>query len=88
MAPRGIAAGLALVGRVGSERRGRAIEVTRFKARGGRLTARISRPGRFSRLTAVLVNADASERGFSARRLDWSYLTDSAPFRVSARLVR
>ena len=26
--------------------------------------------------------------GFSARRLDWAYLTDSAPFRVSARVVR
>jgi hypothetical protein len=88
MAPRGIAAGLALVGRIGSERHGRVVKVTRFRGRGGRLTARISRPGRFSRLTAVLVNADASESGFSARRLDWSYLTDSAPFRVSARLVR
>jgi hypothetical protein len=88
MAPRGIAAGLALVGRVGSERHGRVVKVTRFRGRGGRLTARISRPGRFSRLTAVLVNADATESGFSARRLDWSYLTDSAPFRVSARLVR
>jgi hypothetical protein len=86
--PRGIVAGLALVGRIGSERGGRVIEVSRFRRHGGRLVARISRPGRFSRLTAVLVNADASVSGFSLRRLDWAYLTDSAPFRVSARLIR
>ena len=48
------------------------------------MTVRLARPGRFSRLTAVLVNADTSAAGFSARRLDWAYLTDSAPFRVSA----
>jgi hypothetical protein len=87
-APRGIAAGLALVGRIGSERGGRVVEVSRFRRHGGRMVARVSRPGRFSRLTAVLVNADASASGFSVRRLDWAYLTDSAPFRVSARLIR
>jgi hypothetical protein len=88
VAPRGIAAGLALVGRIGSERGGRVVKVARFKDEGGRMVARIARPGRFSRLTAVLVNADGSEAGFSARRLDWAYLTDRAPFRVSARLIR
>ncbi len=87
-APHGIAAGLALVGRIGSERDGRVVKVTRFRAHGGRLTVRIGRPGRFTRLTAVLVNADTSASGFSARRLDWAYLTDTAPFRVSARLIR
>jgi hypothetical protein len=49
---------------------------------------RLDRPGRFARLTAVLVNADTSTSGFSPRRLDWFYLTDSAPFRVSAKLLR
>jgi hypothetical protein len=88
VAPRGIAAGLALVGRIGSERGGRVVKVTRFKSHGGRLVARISHPGRFSRLTTVLVNADVRETGFNARRLDWTYLTDRAPFRVSARLIR
>ncbi len=87
-APRGIAAGLALVGRIGSERRGRVVKVLRFRRNGGRMSVRIGRPGRFARLTAVLINADASASGFSARRLDWAYLTDSAPFRVSARLAR
>ncbi|MGH2974724.1 MAG: MXAN_6640 family putative metalloprotease [Solirubrobacterales bacterium] len=87
-APRGIAAGLALVGRVGSERHGRVVKVLRFRGNGGPMTVRLPRPGRFARITAVLINADASASGFSARRLDWSYLTDSAPFRASARVVR
>ena len=87
-APRGIAAGLVLVGRIGSERQGRIVSALRFARHGGEMVVRLGRPGRFSRLTAVLVNADTSATGFSARRLDWSYLTDSAPFRVSARLLR
>lgn len=87
-APRGMAAGLALVGRLGGERRGRPVRALDFDRRGGRMTVRLSRPGRFDRLTAVLINADARAAGFSARRLDWAYLTDSAPFRVSARLLR
>lgn len=87
-APRGIPAGLALVGRIGSERRGRAIKVLRYKRSGGHMSVRLFRPGRFDRVTAVLINADARAVGFSARRLDWAYLTDSAPFRASARLLR
>jgi hypothetical protein len=87
-APRGIAAGLALVGRVGSERHGRTRSALDYAERGGRMTVRLSHPGRFNRLTAVLVNADTSAAGFSARRLDWAYLTDRVPFRVSARLLR
>ncbi len=86
--PHGIAAGLALVGRLGSEREGEAVSKLRFKRGGGRLTVRLSDPGMYSRITAVLVNADTDAAGFSARRLDWAYLTDSAPFRVSARLIR
>lgn len=85
VAPRGVAAGLALVGRIGSERRGRVISRLRFRRRGGALTVRLSRPRRFKRITAVLINADARAEGFSARRLDWNYLTDTAPFRVRAR---
>jgi hypothetical protein len=86
-APAGVAAGLALVGRTGSERRGHVVSRLSFKRRGGQMTVHLARPGRFSRLTAVLVNADTSAAGFSARRLDWAYLTDTAPFRVSARLL-
>ena len=49
----------------------------RFKQGGGALTVRLSRPGRFNRLTAVLVNADTDAAGFSPRRLDWAYLTEA-----------
>lgn len=87
-APRGTAAGAALVGRLGSERHGRPLIRTDYRRGGGLLTVRLRRPGRFQRITAVIVNADAQARGFSARRLDWNYLTDGLPFEVSARLAR
>jgi hypothetical protein len=87
-APRGVAAALALVGRIGGERDGRVVSRLNFKPRGGTMTARLARPGRFARITAVLVNADTREDGFSARRLDWNYLTESAPFTARARVVR
>jgi uncharacterized protein DUF6055 len=87
-APRGAAAGVALVGRIGTERHGRVVSRLRFKRGGGRIAVRLPRPGRFDRITAVLVNADARAVGFSARRLDWNYLTDTAPFEVRARVVR
>ncbi|HEU5062776.1 MAG TPA: MXAN_6640 family putative metalloprotease [Solirubrobacterales bacterium] len=87
-APRGTAAGLALVGRLGGERRGRPIARVAYKRGGGRLTARLRRPGRFQRLTAVAVNADARTRGFSSGHLDWSYLTDGLAFELSGRLLR
>ncbi|HET7416564.1 MAG TPA: MXAN_6640 family putative metalloprotease [Solirubrobacterales bacterium] len=87
-APRGTAAGLALVGRTGSERKGGTVSNVVFKRGGGELTARLARPGRYKRITAVVVNADARARGFSARRLDWLYLTDGLPFEVSGSLIR
>jgi len=88
VAPNGVASAVALVGRAGSERRGHVVRVLDFSRSGGPLTVRLARPGRFDRITAVLVNADTSAAGFSARRLDWAYLTERAPFRVSARLAR
>jgi hypothetical protein len=87
-APAGDAAGVALVGRIGSEKHGHVISRIRFKRNGGRLSVSLSRPKRFDRITAVLINADTTAFGFSARRFDWNYLTDTAPFRARARLVR
>ncbi len=87
-APRGTASGLALVGRVGSERHGHTVTRLDFSHGGGELAVRLANPRRFSRITAVVVNADASANGFSARRLDWRYLTDRIPFEVRGRLVR
>jgi hypothetical protein len=87
-APRGTAAGLALVGRLGSERRGHTVTRFDFSRGGGKLAVRLGDPGRYSRITAVVVNADASASGFSARRLDWRYLTDRIPFEISGELIR
>jgi hypothetical protein len=88
VAPQGTAAGLALVGRLGGERQGHTVTRLDFSRGGGRLRVRLRDPGRFSRITAVVVNADASVSGFSARRLDWRYLTDRIPFEVRGNLVR
>ena len=87
-APHGVASGLVLVGRIGSERHGRTVTRQVYHRDGGRMVVRLGRPGRFSRITAVLVNADGRARGYNARRLDWSYLTDQVRFSVSGRLVR
>lgn len=88
IAPRGTASSLALVGRLGSEREGRTVTRLDFARGGGRLAVRLRDPGRYSRITAVLANADASANGFSARRLDWRYLTDEVPFEIRGSLVR
>jgi hypothetical protein len=87
-APRGTASGLALVGRIGSERHGRTVIDRAFSRRGGKLVVSLGRPGRFSRITAVVVNADARAGGYNARRLDWSYLTDRVPYEISGKLIR
>ena len=87
-APRGTATALALVGRQGSERQGRTLTRLDYARGGGKLRVRLPQPGRFTRVTAVVVNADAAAEGFSARRLDWRYLTDQVPFEVRAQVSR
>jgi uncharacterized protein DUF6055 len=86
-APRGTASSVALVGRIDSERRGRTVTRLDYSRGGGRLAVRLRDPGRYARITAVVVNADASADGFSARRLDWQYLTDRVPFEIRGELV-
>ncbi|MGC1165233.1 MAG: MXAN_6640 family putative metalloprotease [Solirubrobacterales bacterium] len=88
VAPRGIATGLALVGRVGSERQGRTVTRFDFSRGGGKLYVRLGDPRHFSRITAVVANADAAANDFSARRLDWRYLAERMPFEVSGKLIR
>jgi hypothetical protein len=87
-APRGTAAGVALVGRLGSERHGRPRVRIAYRRSGGEMSVRLSRPARFERITAVVVNADGRAGGFDVGNLDWNYLTDGLPFAVSGRLVR
>jgi len=86
--PHGTAAAIALVGRIGSERQGRTISRIDFSPGGGALSAVLARPRRFERITAVLINADTSQRGFSARKLDWRYTDNHIPFEVRATLLR
>lgn len=88
IAPHGGPAALALVGRIGSERRGHEVTKLDYSPAGGTLRARLPDPGRFARITAVVVNAGTQAHGYSARRLDWRYLMDGKPFRLSGRLVR
>ena len=85
-APFGDSAGIALVGRLGSELHGRVVSRLRYRRDGGPMSVRLARPGRFSRITAVLINADTTAIGFSARQFDWNYLTDTARFRARARV--
>ena len=56
------ATGLALVGRIGSERSGRTVTRSTSAAAAASSRVRLADPGRFSRITAVLVNADAERR--------------------------
>jgi hypothetical protein len=86
-APRGTAAAVALVGRIGTERGGQVISNIDYRRGGGKLRVQLADPARFSRITAVVVNADARATGFSARRLDWRYLTDQLPFAVRGNLI-
>jgi hypothetical protein len=88
VAPDDDAAGLALVGRIGPERGGRTVTRLDFAEAGGKLRVTLPDPGRFQRITAVLINADASAQGYDAGRLDWEYLTDRKPFAISGRLIR
>jgi hypothetical protein len=88
VAPSGNAAALALVGRIGSERHGHVVTRLDYRQAGGGLTVRLADPGRFSRITAVVVNADAQAHGYSARLLDWRYLMDRKPFVLRGELIR
>lgn len=84
-AQRGLRAGYALVGRRGPPARGKVVRRVRYLPRGGRGSAVLPNPGRFDRITAVLVNAD----GRVSRRTwrGWVYERDRQAFeaRLTAR---
>jgi hypothetical protein len=84
-APRGRRMALALVGRAGDEVSGTSsVALTRLP-RGGTGTATLTDPARFSRITAVIVNADARTTGrYSRTYRDWEWVGDDAT--VSSRL--
>lgn len=72
--PRNVGLGLALVGRIGSGSNARVITVLRVLRNGGKGAVTLSRPRRFSRITAVLVNGEIDISGYARR--DWRYTGD------------
>jgi hypothetical protein len=86
-APEGIGAGLALVGRVGSELGGHTVNAVDYRETGGELVARLPDPGRFQRITAVVVNADTKIEGWEPFEEVWTYTGNDEPFEVSGEVV-
>jgi hypothetical protein len=86
-APEGIAAGLALVGRLGSGRDGRTVKSVDYRETGGELVARLADPGRFKRITAVVVNADTQMDGWDPVEEAWDYTGNDEPFEISGEVV-
>jgi hypothetical protein len=87
-APPGVAAGLALVGRIGSARGGHPEVRFDYAESGGPLTATLPDPARFTRITAVLVNADTRTTTYDKRDHDWRYLAEETPLQISGRILR
>jgi hypothetical protein len=77
--PRGVQMALALVGRTGDATGGSATTVITRMPNGGPGTATLPDPGRFSRITAVLINGDGRTTGrFSQTLQDWQWVGDGA----------
>jgi hypothetical protein len=81
-APPRVESAIALVGRTGPASGG--VQTTQLVElpRGGRSAVTLDAPGAFTRLTAVVVNADSSERGYSPSAGDWLFTKDNEPYVV------
>jgi hypothetical protein len=81
-APRNVASAIGLVGRAGPSSGG--VETVQMAelVHGGRGAVTLTNPGAFARLTAVVVNADSSERGYSLRAVDWLFTKNAEPYGV------
>jgi hypothetical protein len=53
------------------------------RPRGGRARVSLPNPGRFARVTAVVVNSDISQSGFDDSAGDYSWDNDGARYSVS-----
>lgn len=78
--PAGVAGGLALVGREGDERTGSERTSLLDLPEGGTGSVRLDAPTRFSRITAVLVNADATAASGHGSAADYR---DAQPVRAT-----
>jgi Bacterial Ig-like domain len=75
--PRNTRGAFALVGREGDEGSGTpVVEMMRLPT-GGQTSVELVNPGRFERITAVLVNADMTQTGFSQFSGDWQFAKDN-----------
>ncbi|MFL5781188.1 MAG: Ig-like domain-containing protein [Thermoleophilaceae bacterium] len=85
--PHGVAGAFALVGRTGPQTSG-AVEVhLKRLPNGGRARVTVDKPTRFSRLTAVLINAAVGQDGFKPELGDWDFSrSDAQP--VSALITK
>jgi hypothetical protein len=79
-AEEGVRAGLAIVARAGDPLSGRVTRKGEYLRRGGSGSVTLDAPGRFDRITAVVVNADGRVKGFDGS--DWIYSKDKQGFRV------
>jgi hypothetical protein len=75
--PRGTRMAIAAVGRVGDEVHGTSQEFVKQLPNGGPGLITIPNPGQFERLTAVVINADTSQDGYSRQLQDWDWKRDS-----------
>ncbi len=76
---------VALVGRIGTGASSQVLVNQKFLKNGGKGSVSLPDPARFSRITAVVVNADYHQNGYSGSRQDWLYTRDHAPFRLSVK---
>ena len=76
----GVRAGLALVGRTGDALSGQVVQRIQYLSKGGKGSVTLDDPGRFERITAVLVNADDRVRGFLGG--DWVYTKNAVQFKA------
>ncbi len=76
----GARAGLALIARDGDALTGSVTKKRKYLSQGGKGSVTLSDPGRFERITAVLINADDRVKGFAEG--DWVYSKDGAGFDV------
>ena len=82
--PRGTRMAIALVGRTGDETSGVSSEFITLLPHGGPGTVTVDNPGRYTRLTAVVINADASAKRFSTVLGDWVWQRDAGVVNVRA----
>ena len=74
--PRGTRGAFALVGREGDEASGAPVVEMKRLPTGGQTSVELLDPGRYSRITAVLINADMTQIGFSQFSGDWQFAKD------------